>query len=58
MQSDKRTVGIREAAVMLNFTLKYTYDLVYSGRLRATKVGRQWRIPLSAIEQRLEQRGK
>ena len=58
MQSDKHTVGIREAAVKLNFTLKYTYDLVYSGRLRATKIGRQWRIPLRAIEERLNQRGK
>jgi excisionase family DNA binding protein len=58
MKNDKQTLGIREAAIKLNFTMKYLYDLVYSGRLRATKVGRQWRIPLSAIEERLQQRGK
>jgi excisionase family DNA binding protein len=58
MQRDKKSIGIREAARKLNFTLKYVYDLVYLGRLPATKTGRQWRIPLSAVEARLKQRGE
>jgi excisionase family DNA binding protein len=53
-----KTIGIREAARKLNFTLKYVYDLVYLGKLPATKTGRQWRIPLSAVEVRLKQRGE
>jgi excisionase family DNA binding protein len=53
----QKTVGIAEAARKLNVTLKYVYDLVYSGRLQAEKTGRVWRIPASAIEARLKQRG-
>jgi excisionase family DNA binding protein len=58
MRRDTRTIGIREAARKLNFTLKYVYDLVYLGKLPATKTGRQWRIPLSAVEARLKRRGE
>lgn len=58
MRRNTRTIGIKEAARKLNFTLKYVYDLVYLGKLPATKVARQWRIPLSAIEARLKQRGE
>jgi excisionase family DNA binding protein len=54
----RRTIGIAEAARKLNFTLKYVYDLVYSGRLPAAKVGRTWRIPVDAVEARLKQRGQ
>jgi excisionase family DNA binding protein len=53
----QKTVGIAEAARKLNVTLKYIYDLVYSGRLPAEKTGRTWRIPESAVEARLKQRG-
>jgi excisionase family DNA binding protein len=53
----QRTIGIAEAARKLNVTLKYVYDLVYSGKLPAEKAGRNWRIPASAIDARLEQRG-
>jgi excisionase family DNA binding protein len=53
----RKTIGIAEAARKLNVTLKYVYDLVYSGRLPAEKTGRTWRIPASAIETRLKQRG-
>lgn len=58
MQRDTRTIGIREAALKLNVTLKYVYDLVYLGRLPATKIGRQWRIPLQSIDNWLKQRGE
>jgi excisionase family DNA binding protein len=58
MRSDtQKTLGIAEAARKLNVTLKYIYDLVYSGRLPAEKTGRKWRIPARAIEARLKQRG-
>jgi excisionase family DNA binding protein len=53
----EKTIGIAEAARRLEVTLKYIYDLVYSGKLPAQKVGRTWRIPASAIEARLKQRG-
>ena len=53
-----KTLGIAEAARRLNVTLKYVYDLVYSGRLPAEKVNRTWRISASAVETRLKQRGE
>ena len=52
-----KTIGIAEAARRLNVTLKYVYDLVYGGKLPAQKTGRIWRIPVSAVEARLKQRG-
>lgn len=58
MRRDTRTIGIKEAARKLNFTLKYVYDLVYLGKLPATKVARQWRIRLSDVEARQKQRGE
>jgi len=57
MARSNKTVTVRETAQKLGFTMKYVYDLVYSGKLPAEKVARQWRIPLSAIETRLAQRG-
>jgi excisionase family DNA binding protein len=54
----QKTIGIAEAARKLNVTLKYVYDLVYSGRLPAEKAGRTWRIPASAIDARLKARGE
>lgn len=59
MQFDKRkTLGIAETARRLNVTLKYIYDLVYSGKLPAEKAGRTWRIPASVVEARLKERGE
>jgi excisionase family DNA binding protein len=53
----EKTIGIAEAARRLGVSLKYIYDLVYSGKLPAQKTGRTWRIPASAVEARLRQRG-
>jgi len=53
----QKTMGIAETARKLHYTLKYVYDLVYSGKIPAEKVGRIWRIPASAVETRLKQRG-
>lgn len=52
----KNTITVREAAQKLGCTLKYVYDLLYSGKLPSHKVGRQWRISASAIETRLKNR--
>jgi len=52
------TIGIAEAARKLNVTLKYIYDLVYSGKLPAQKSGKKWRIPADAVEARLKLRGE
>jgi excisionase family DNA binding protein len=45
-----RTLSVREAARQLGCTLKYIYDLLYSGRLAGEKFGRQWRIPAEALD--------
>jgi excisionase family DNA binding protein len=51
------TVSVRQAAQRLNCTLKWVYDLLYSGRLPGQKVGgKQWRIPLSAVNERIRAR--
>jgi len=42
----------------LGCTIKYVYDLTYSGKLGAEKVAWRWRIPLSKIEERLKRRGQ
>jgi excisionase family DNA binding protein len=52
MRKGGDTVGVRDAAIMLGFTMKYVYDLVLLGRLPAKKVGRKWRIPRRAVEER------
>jgi excisionase family DNA binding protein len=52
----KNTMTVREAAQRMGCTLKYVYDLLYAGKLPSHKVGRQWRIPASAIETRLKNR--
>jgi len=51
------TVGVREAAKQLGVSIKFVYDLVWAGKLPAQKTGKTWRIPTSAVEARLKQRG-
>jgi excisionase family DNA binding protein len=41
---------VRRAARELGCTLKYIYDLLYEGKLKGTKVSREWRIPTAALE--------
>jgi excisionase family DNA binding protein len=40
----RKTIGVRQAAKKLGYSLKYVYDLVYMRRLSARKVGRTWRV--------------
>ncbi len=51
-----KTIGVRTAAQRMGCTLKYIYDLLYSGGLRGRKVGRRWRISAEAVEARLKTR--
>lgn len=52
------SVSVSETARRLGFTLKYVYDLLYSGRLKAEKERGRWRIPSEEIEARLKMRGE
>jgi len=45
-----------EAARRLGIGLDYLYSLLWTGKLRGRKVGKRWRIPVGAVEARLEQR--
>jgi len=49
---------VKEAARTLGWTLKYVYDLIYSGRISAKKVAGRWQIPKTEIEIRLRKRGE
>ncbi len=53
---ESESVTVPEAARRLGFTLKYVYDLLYSGRLKAEKKKGRWRISKGEIEARLNVR--
>lgn len=55
MKKDQEVSAIA-AARKLGVGLDYLYSLLWTGKLPGRKVGKQWRIPAEAIEQRLEQR--
>jgi excisionase family DNA binding protein len=55
--SEKLEVSAIEAARKLGVGLDYLYSLLWTGKLAGRKVGRQWRIPIEAVEVRLKQRG-
>jgi excisionase family DNA binding protein len=57
MKRTAEAVSIREAARQLGISIRFVYDLVWSGKLQAQKVDKVWRIPASAIQARLKQRG-
>jgi excisionase family DNA binding protein len=47
-----------EAARKLGIGLDYLYSLLWTGKIQASKVGKQWRISAEAVEARLKQRGE
>ncbi|MGB9071753.1 MAG: helix-turn-helix domain-containing protein [Terriglobales bacterium] len=57
MKRMAEAVSIRDAARQLGVSIRFVYDLVWSGKLPAQKVDKVWRIPASAIEARLKARG-
>jgi excisionase family DNA binding protein len=55
MKGTQQLLGIRDVACRLGCSLKYAYDLVWTGGLPgARKSGRIWLIPASAVESRLK----
>lgn len=50
------SMTVREAARRLGCGIKRTYDLVWSGQLEAQKIGKQWRIPMKAVQDRIDAR--
>lgn len=50
-------ITIRQAARRLNLTMNYVYNLIWTGKIKARKVGRQWRIPVKVIEARIKANG-
>ena len=56
--SDQQEMSAIEAARKLGIGLDYLYSLLWTSKLEGRKVGKQWRIPVSAVEARLKQRGE
>ena len=54
---DKQISAI-EAARKLGVGLDYLYSLLWTGKLQGRKVGKQWRIPIEAIDAKLRARGE
>ena len=48
-------VSAAEAARRLKIALDYTYRLLWAGKLAGRKIGKTWRIPVQAINDRKEQ---
>ena len=48
-----KTVTPAEAAQTLRIGRNFLYDLLHSGKLKAKKQGKHWRIPESSIQERL-----
>jgi excisionase family DNA binding protein len=57
MKRKTEAVSIRDAARQLGVSIRFVYDLVWSGKLPAQKVDKVWRIPAEAIQNRLRARG-
>lgn len=57
-KNSSQTCSVSEAARAMGFTLKYVYDLVYSGRMPASKLAGRWRIRKTEIEAHLRKRGQ
>ena len=53
MEMRSLTVSPYQAAARLGFGRQSVYRLLREGKLRATKLGRNWRIPVAALEQAL-----
>jgi len=58
MARNEAFLSVPAAARKLGCTLRYVYDLVYAGRLKADKVEGRWKIPIAEVEARLKKRGE
>lgn len=50
MEAESETLSVRDVAIALGCTLKWVYDLIYTGRLAAIKVDGVWKVSRSAVE--------
>ena len=57
LRSIAESSTVPEAARAMRCSLKWIYDLVRSGQMKAKKIGGRWYIPKTEIEARLRQRG-
>ena len=55
---EKQELSAVESARRLGVGLDYLYSLLWMGKLPGRKVGRKWRIPAEAVEDRLKKRGE
>jgi excisionase family DNA binding protein len=53
-----KTLSIPATARQARVTLKYVYDLVYSGKLKAKKIAGRWHIPLSEVKALMSKRAQ
>jgi excisionase family DNA binding protein len=53
MKSDNKITAV-EAARRLNIGLDYLYGLLWTGKLRGTKVNGRWNVSEQAVEQRAQ----
>ena len=58
MNHAREAMSIKDAARQLGVSIRFVYDLVWSGKLPAQKVDKVWRIRASAVEARVKMRGQ
>jgi excisionase family DNA binding protein len=51
---ERRWISIRECSVILSLHEQSVYRLVYQGKIKAGKVGRNLRVDLKALNEQLE----
>ena len=50
--------SVRQAASLLNCTLKYVRDLLYEGKLQGKKERNQWQIDAGSLEILIQKRSQ
>jgi excisionase family DNA binding protein len=58
MKQKNSELSVPAVARQLGCSLKWIYDLIYCGKMSATKVAGRWRIPAGAVAERLKRRGQ
>lgn len=51
-----KAVGVEEARRITYLGRNTFYGLLHSGKIRAVRVGRKWLIPISSIDEYLQQK--
>ncbi|SPE21361.1 hypothetical protein SBA5_300005 [Candidatus Sulfotelmatomonas gaucii] len=53
-----RRISVREAANRRGCSLKWIYDLLYTGKLKGEKLGNLWQIDVKSLESVRRRRGR